>query len=135
MMGYRSDVTIGVAFPSMEALVTFITKIKLTGKMLPNEWQHYRTTTLGDDAALLHATFLDVKWYGGYNDVRSHIALYQQAIEDNHATAFVRIGGEDNDIEVEIADYDGGYDLWSYFGVRRELIAPEGGEPLTVGDN
>lgn len=133
-MGYRSDVTLGVAFPSMEALVAFVTKIKLTGMMLPTEWQWYHTTHLDGGGALLHATFLDVKWYESYNDVQCHTALYQQAIEDNHATAFIRIGEEDNDIEVEIADYEGDYDLWSYFGVRRELIAPEGGEPLTEGD-
>lgn len=134
-MGYRSDVTMGVAFPSMEDLVAFVTKIKLAGTMLPEEWEHYYTTPLDGGAALLHATFNDIKWYDDLEDVKCHIAMYDQANEDEHATAFVRIGEDQDDTVVEIIDPNDEYDLWDYFDVRRELIAPEGGEPLIKGDD
>ena len=134
-MGYRSDVTLGVAFPSMEDLVAFVTKIKLAGTMPPEEWEHYYTTPLDGGAALLHATFNDVKWYESYPDVQGHIAMYGQANSDEYATAFVRIGEGQDDTVVEIIDPNDEYYLWDYFNVRRELIAPEGGEPLIKGDN
>lgn len=134
-MGYRSDVTMGVAFPSMEALVAFVTEIKLAGTMPPEEWKWYCTTPLDGGAALLHATFYDIKWYDDLEDVKCHIALYDQANEDSHATAFVRTGEDMDDTVIDIIDPDGEYALWDHFNVRRELIAPEGGEPLIKGDN
>ena len=135
-MGYRSDVALGVAFPSVEALIAFVTKVKLSGNMLPSEWGWYRVTkTDGGDGALLHATFHDVKWYENYPDVQCHLALIGQAEDDGLDRAFVRIGEDYADVEVSIYEENSHADLYSFFGVHRGLIAPEGGEPLVEGDN
>lgn len=134
-MGYRSDVSLGIAFPSREALVAFVTKVKLTDAMLPTEWQWYNVLEVGDDgAALLYAVFRDVKWYDNYEDVQCHTALLELAADDGLDTAFIRVGEEYGDVCVEIHMNADNIDLYDFFDVRREMIAPEGGEPLIQGE-
>jgi hypothetical protein len=125
-MGYRSTVAIGIAFPNREALVAFLTTVKLDNTMPPEELAHYKVDEF-KDMVLLHARFEDVKWYDSYDDVKCHQNMLNCAYERNYGTAFVRIGEEDNDIEIDVYDQGEGYDLWSFFNVHREVVSPGGG--------
>lgn len=126
-MGYRSDVAIGIAFKDKEAMVAFLSGIKLKGDVIPQcELDHYKVA-YNTEMVLLVARFHDVKWYDSFPDVKCHHDLLGMASEAGCGTAFIRIGEEYNDITVEL---DGGtdheFDMWGFFGVSRSIEAPDG---------
>jgi hypothetical protein len=130
-MGYRSDVAIGIAFPNREAMIGFLTSIKLKGDVIqPEELAHYKASQ-DTDTVILHARFSDVKWYDSYPDVQCHHRLINTAQAEDFATAFICIGEESNDVTMDFSSGEGDDDLYSMYGVRRELIAPEDGVALS----
>lgn len=129
-MGYRSDVAIGMSFKNREALVAFLTYVRLGDKMPPAELEHYSVTDVGEHGVLLHARFQDVKWYESYPDVACHHALLGMARDSGSGTAFVCIGEEYNDITYDIDTADLDLDLYDFFGVVREINCPIGGAQI-----
>ena len=79
---------------------------------------------------LLHTRFEWVKWYDTYPDVRCHLDVLQMARESGAGTALVRLGENDDDIEQDIDNGNGDYDMWEFYGVKRELHAPDAGTSI-----
>ena len=116
-MGYRSDVVIAVAMVSKEdmdelmsvyALNLFVQKENLLPSWEIGEYE---------GAWVAMYTAEDVKWYDAYDDVKGFEALTKLAEsfweERNmpYAYRFIRIGEEDNDIEISCNESDcGGHD-------------------------
>ena len=125
-MGYRSDVALGVGFKNREALVAFLSAVRLGDKMPAEHLACYKVTEVSPDMILLHATFMDVKWYDSYSDVQCHNGLLVEAAAHGAATAFVRVGEELDDNEVNI-DNDDDLDMWSFFHISRRLVTPDEG--------
>lgn len=130
-MGYRSDVAIGMAFPSREAVTAFLSYVRLGDKMSPEDLAHYSIHEVNDKMTLLHTRFEWVKWYESYPDVKCHLDMLEMARESGAGTALVRIGENDDDIEQDIDNGNGDYDMWELYGVKRELHAPGAGIPVT----
>lgn len=126
-MGYRSDVAIGIGFPNKDAMIAFLSGVKLKGDIIPMEDLAHYKVAYNTEMVLLVARFTDVKWYESALDVKCHHDLLGEAGEAGFGTAFIRIGEEYNDITVEL---DGGtdqeFDMWGYFNVSREVVAPTG---------
>ena len=131
-MGYRSDVAIGMAFDNREALVAFLSSVKLSGVIQPGELAHYTVTDV-THGVLLHTYFDNVKWYDSYPDVQCHVALLGAASDYGAGTAFIRIGEEMDDTEYEIhgSDSDSALDLYDMFGVTRKIDAPSAGVSIS----
>jgi hypothetical protein len=121
-MGYRSDVVIGMSFPHKDAVVAFLSYVKLGGKLSPEDLGHYRITEVTDDMIVLHARFEGVKWYESYPDVGCHHELLGMAATSGSGTVFIRIGEEYNDITYEIDGGANDHDMWDFFGIRREIV-------------
>lgn len=126
-VGYRSDVAIGIGFPNKDAMIAFLSGVKLKGDIIPMEDLAHYKVAYNTEMVLLVARFTDVKWYESALDVKCHHDLLGEAGEAGFGTAFIRIGEEYNDITVEL---DGGtdqeFDMWGYFNVSREVVAPTG---------
>ena len=116
-MGYRSDVVIAVAMGSkedMDELVSvYALNIFVQKENLIPEWE------IGEyeDAWVAMYKAEGVKWYDSYDDVKGFEALTKLAEnfweERNmpYAYRFIRIGEEDNDIEISCNESDcGGQD-------------------------
>jgi hypothetical protein len=115
-MGYRSDVAYTIRFVheddtnNKQSFYTFLAEAKVNAATAAcfNElgWAEFQI-----DEARYRINFAcdDVKWYETYADVQCHEALINLAREwdedaDNHsniAYVFVRIGEENDDIEVK----------------------------------
>jgi len=105
-MGYRSDVVIAVAMGSKkdldELMAVYALNIFVQKENLMPEWEigEYENAWV----AMYKAE--QVKWYGNYDDVKGFEALTKLAetfwAERNmpYAYRFIRIGEEDNDIEI-----------------------------------
>jgi len=129
-MGYRSDVAIGMSFKNREALVAFLSAVRLGDAIPSEELDQYEVTDAGELGVLLHANFLGVKWYDSYPDVKCHHNLLDMAAERGAGTAFIRIGEEYNDITYEIDTADVDLDLYDFFGVSRQVTYPEDGTAI-----
>lgn len=116
-MGYRSDVVIAVAMGSKkdldELMAVYALNIFVQKENLMPEWEigEYENAWV----AMYKAE--QVKWYGTYDDVKGFEALTKLAetfwAERNvpYAYRFIRIGEEDNDIEISCNESDcGGHD-------------------------
>lgn len=130
-MGYRSDVAIGMSFKNREALVAFLSYVRLGDAIPSEELDQYKVTDAGEAGVLLHAYFLGVKWYDSYPDVKCHNNLLHMAAESGAGTAFVRIGEEYNDIEYNIDMADVDLDLYGFFGVSRQVHHPDDGTAIS----
>ena len=126
-MGYYSDVAIGIAFPNKEAATAFLCSVRLNNKMPPDELAHYKVT-IDPDMVVLHARFEEIKWYEAYPHVQCHHGMLGLAGDQDYGTAFVRVGEDYGDIECEIS---GEFDLWEFFGIRREVVSPDDGIALS----
>ena len=105
-MGYRSDVVIAVAMGSKkdldELMSVYALNIFVQKENLIPSWE------IGEyeDAWVAMYTAEQVKWYDSYDDVKGFEALTKLAEnfweERNmpYAYRFIRIGEEDNDIEI-----------------------------------
>ena len=116
-MGYRSDVVIAVAMGSKkdldELMAVYALNIFVQKENLMPEWEigEYENAWV----AMYKAE--QVKWYEYYDDVKGFEALTKLAetfwAERNvpYAYRFIRIGEEDNDIEISCNESDcGGQD-------------------------
>ena len=130
-MGYRSDVAIGMSFKNREALVAFLSYVRLGDKMPSEELAQYKVTDAGEEGVLLHTFFLGVKWYDSYPDVKCHTDLLGMARDSGSGTAFVRIGEEYSDTEYNIDMADVDLDLYDFFGIIRQVTYPEDGTAIS----
>lgn len=130
-MGYHSDVAIGMSFKNREALVAFLSYVRLGDKMPSEELDQYKVTDAGEEGVLLHAFFLNVKWYESYPDVKCHTDLLGMARDSGSGTAFIRIGEEYNDIEYNIDMAEVDLDLYDFFGVSRQVDCPSDGTTIS----
>ena len=116
-MGYRSDVVIAVAMGNKkdldELMSVYALNIFVQKENLLPEWE------IGEyeDAWVAMYKAEGVKWYDSYDDVKGFEALTKLAEtfweERNmpYAYRFIRIGEEDNDIEISCNESDcGGQD-------------------------
>lgn len=129
-MGYRSDVAIGMAFANREAVTAFLAEVRLKNTISSEDLAHYSITEVDDKMTLLHTRFEWVKWYDTYPDVKCHLDMLHMARESGAGTALVRLGENDDDIEQDIDNGYGDYDMWEFYGVRRELHAPDAGTSI-----
>ena len=130
-MGYRSDVAVGMSFKNREALVAFLSYVRLNDKMPSEELAQYTVTDAGELGVLLHTYFVGVKWYESYSDVKCHTNMLGMARESGAGTAFVCIGEEYNDITYEIDTADVDLDLYDFFGVSRQVNCPDAGTSIS----
>lgn len=130
-MGYRSDVAIGMSFKNREALVAFLSAVRLGDAIQSEELDQYKVTDAGELGVLLHTHFLGVKWYDSYPDVKCHHNLLGMAAERGAGTAFIRIGEEYEDITVEIDTAEVDLDLYDFFGVSRQVHHPDDGTAIS----
>mgnify|MGYP006279381319 FL=1 len=108
-MGYRSEVKYVVSFKDPEQRAQFEQLVKHKG----DEQLAQALDELDVCGRYLVARFDGVKWYPSYEDVQAHHKLMgyaREVFEDDAAWRFVRIGEEDNDIEVDSDDPND--DLW-----------------------
>lgn len=116
-MGYRSDVTSGIFANTDEALTGLVTAARLEG--LPKDTiEEFERVRFADHVYALIYTANDVKWYDSYTEVREHHEFLDFAESKGFATAFVRIGEDDNDIQNDYSYPDEaeapGYDIYPY---------------------
>ena len=135
-MGYRSDVVLGVAFPNTEALVSFVSAQRITGDTNMQEAiKEYKVTHMSSgwgEGVVLWASFVGVKWYSDYSDVKAHQMIIANATTLEYSTVEIEIGEEINDVKFEV-DYrdksDGGM-LYECFNIRREIEQPDTSEDI-----
>jgi len=129
-MGYRSDVALGIGLPNRDALTAFLAAVRLGGEISPETIDEYTIVELTDGKIILHSTHMDVKWYEAFDDVSQHHALLGIAEEHKYATAFIRIGENYDDVEVQVDDGDDVLNMWDFFDVNRTITRPSIGEPV-----
>ena len=96
-MGYRSDVSIGIAFKDKAHMTNFITKCKLNSVISTEELSYYRV--IQNDPPVIGWYFDNVKWYEGFEDVDMHTNFIEEANEYGCQTIFLRVGESLDDIE------------------------------------
>jgi len=129
-MGYYSDVSLGIGLPNRDALTAFLAAVRLGGEISPETIDEYTIVELTDGKIILHSTHDGVKWYEAYDDVLQHHALLGIAQEHKYATAFIRIGENYDDVEVQVDDGDDVLDMWKFFHVNRTITSPPIGESV-----
>ena len=127
-MGYNSDVSIAVYGDEAQMLALIAAQRIKGAKWLEDEHEinEYSQSLYGKPdiktpMVMILAKFDGIKWYDGYEDVDCWTALLEDAMENfsaNVNTEFVRIGEENEDMEVE---YDG-ENVQFYTGVSREIL-------------
>lgn len=112
-MGYRSDVKYVIVFPSIEKRDEFLVKQKMLGDRYIRQAVNQLEVLDGKPVVRFHAE--DWKWCESYPEVRAHVVLCDIAVEAYGAAwRFVRIGEDDDDIDVEDHNADN----------MREMIYP-----------
>lgn len=129
-MGYRSDVTIVVAFRTKEQMAEVLSIYMMNPNVQKhNVFAQWKLRTDHDPPYMLYQDN-DVKWYPNYEDVMAseHIASvcanFEQDRGFEYAYRLVRIGEEDSDVVVDDFYSDDSYDLIEFvqdgvFPVRR----------------
>lgn len=101
-MGYRSDVAYYISFKDKAQRETFInTLAQMDDKHIQNVLND--GILMRVDRCALAAHHTDVKWYDSYEDVQAEQRIMELALEwfpDDAAFKFVRIGEDDDDVEV-----------------------------------
>lgn len=140
-MGYRSDVALGIVFTDKGKLKDFALKVMAFQPQEVREaLEQYRAS---EDDAMIFAFLEQCKWYDSYPDVQAHVALQGFAREHGAATAYIRVGEDDGDVESDFMEpsIDGDcFDteevaqliqfLYDSFGVVTRIEYPQGGKPL-----
>lgn len=135
-MGYRSDVVLGVAFPNTEALISFVSAQRITGdKHMQEAIKEYKITHMSSgwgEGVVLWASFVGVKWYPDFEDVKAHEQIIDNATTLDYSTVKIEIGEDLDDVKCEV-DYkdksDGGM-LYECFNIRREIEQPNTSEDI-----
>ena len=123
-MGYRSDVKYVIVFPSVEKRDEFLVKQKMLGDRYIQQAVNQLEVLEDKPVVRFHAD--GWKWYESYPEVRAHIVLCDIAAETYGAAwRFVRIGEDDEDIDVEQHDADdmrGMIDPWELLHLVRSSV-------------
>ena len=141
-MGYRSDVALGIVFADAAKLKDFALKVMAFQRQEVREaLEQY--SALVRTTAMIFAYLEQWKWYASYPDVQAHVALQKLAREHGAATAYIRVGEDDGDVERDFmepsevpadADPEQVNDLmnilYDNFEVRTQINCPQGGKPL-----
>lgn len=140
-MGYRSDVALGIVFADAAKLKDFALKVMA---FQPEEVREaLEQYSASEDDAMIFAFLEQWKWYTSYPEVQAHVALQKLAREHGAATAYIRVGEDDGDVENDFiepsqvpadADPEQVNDLmnilYDNFEVRTQINCPQGGKPL-----
>lgn len=131
-MGYRSDIVLGISFPSHDALIAFASAQRITGDERTREALKEYFITHHRDGCVLWAQFESVKWCLDDPDVMAHNKLLTAAGNDGYTTFIAGIGEDfaDTRWEVSWADTYSSAAIYELFGVERKLITPEQGKKL-----
>ena len=141
-MGYRSDVALGIVFADAAKLKDFALKVMAFQPQEVREaLEEYSASE--DSDAMIFAFLEQWKWYASYPDVQAHGALQDFAREHGAATAYIRVGEDDGDVERDFmepsqvpadADPEQVNDLmnvlYENFEVSTQINCPHGGKPL-----
>lgn len=95
-MGYRSEVTIAMAFKTKEALDAFIAP-RLLQKEIASNKGCFERSEYHDSVLVFHVD--DWKWYDSYDDVQAILELMHEVPTYGGAYKFMRIGEDMGDIE------------------------------------
>ena len=137
VMGYRSDVAIGIAFDTYEQFVSFVTKTKLSPDFSQEEFDAYYHTIYKHGESEVHTIYMyneDVKWYPGYPDVEWHNKLMEEAKKSDASVYFIRIGEELGDIETDYSSSNSSDSmdaLFNMMGVNQSIYAPVSEQSVT----
>jgi hypothetical protein len=131
-MGYRSDIALGISFPSHDALIAFASAQRITGDERTREALKEYFITHHRDGCVLWAQFESVKWYPDDPDVMAHNKLLTAANDAGYRTFTAEIGEAVGDIKWEVrwADTYSSDAIYELFGIERKLITPEQGKKL-----
>lgn len=101
-MGYRSDVVVGIEFPTFKECLEFYAMLKASSWdcLVPDI--EVLNPKEGEPAYMVFA-FWDVKWYEGYDLPTAMRAVLDLVRTKEYPYRFVRTGEEYNDEEVEEA--------------------------------
>jgi hypothetical protein len=121
-MGYRSNVSIAIYGPD-DVMTAFIAGQRIKqSKWLVDDEEVTQITIDAKPCTLIHATFEDVKWYAGYEDVDWWGAIISDAADfsdEGICAEFIRVGEDNSDTQ---CDYYGN-DVQYFSGVNREVYA------------
>ena len=140
-MGYRSDVALGIVFADAAKLKDFALKVMaFQPEEVREALEQYNAS---EDDAMIFAFLEQWKWYASYPSVQAHVALQDFAREHGAATAYIRVGEDDGDVETDFmepsqvpadADPEQVNDLmnvlYENFEVSTQINCPHGGKPL-----
>lgn len=135
-MGYRSDVLLGIAFPSTDAMIAFASAQRVTGDEHTAEAiKRYGVTHMSADwgeGVVMWAYFDSVKWYGDFPEVKAHRRLISAAYAEEYSTITIELGEEAGDIKYEVdhRDKSDGGMLLECFDLVREITRPATVQPL-----
>lgn len=112
-MGYRSDVSINILRKDYEELEA---RVKDASEVVQDLFK-YATKRMDDEQVVL--TFLEVKWYDGYEDVDFFTSYLDELSEKEHPYRYIIIGEDSNDIQVEEgSDEEGNYPCDAIYVIR-----------------
>ena len=95
-MGYKSEVTIAIAFVTKGELDAFIAPRLLQEDIAPNKGCFERSEGQ-DNVLVFHVD--EWKWYDSYPEVQAILALMREAPKYGGAYRFMRVGEDCTDIE------------------------------------
>jgi hypothetical protein len=101
MMGYRSNVTYIIRFPSRKIAKEFIAVQRLIPEIgdAINELKYVDSTM-----PRIVGEFIDVNWYPEDEGIRNHVAFLSNAGDQGFAWAIAKIGEDDSDVEIDHCD-------------------------------
>jgi len=103
-MGYRSDVAICIYGPK-DKMTALVAAARIQGCMPDSDLPYsngFHVFDLEDRKLMIHAYYEGVKWYDGYPEVDTwHEFLGQAAEFDDLSTEFIRMGENEDDIEMK----------------------------------
>jgi hypothetical protein len=101
MMGYRSDVTYMIRFPSRKIAREFMAMQRLLPEIgdAIDELKYVDATM-----PYLVGEFLRVQWYPEDEGIRNHVAFLSNAGDQGFAWAVARLGENDEDVEIDHCD-------------------------------
>jgi hypothetical protein len=99
-MGYRSDVAVGIVFADEAKLKDFALKVVAFQPDNVRKALKEYCVPIEGVGRLISGYFESTKWYDSYEEVQGHIRLQELAREHGAGTAFLRLGEEDDDNEI-----------------------------------
>jgi hypothetical protein len=141
-MGYRSDVAVGIVFADEAKLKDFALKVVAFQPDNVRKALKEYCVPIESEGRLISGYFESTKWYDSYEEVQGHIRLQELAREHGAGTAFLRLGEEDDDNEINFMepdewltdDNEGLEDmmqvLYDNFQFERKIDCPQGGKAV-----